>query len=248
MSFTFHFKYYIVFKNIIDISKDIVDDVPLFFSKDGISMESMDRTHISLVHFFLGRENFKEVYIERECYISLRLKTLALILKCWKEKDELIISYIGGNTIDLTLREPNQQYFFSLPLIQMEPQGISIPKDLSFDAIFMIPSFDFFQIMKNINMIGPFIEFETIGKLLNIKNQGDLGSVCVTREFNKDSMKTFKNIKLLISTKYLNIFARGTFVAKELKISLKEEHPLHLHFKIGENTFLEFFIAPKFED
>jgi len=83
--FVFHFKNNLFLKNIIEISNTILNDVNLFFSKDGIEMNAMDTSHISLIHFFLEKEHFKEINISSGTVtIGIHIKTLQTLLKCWK--------------------------------------------------------------------------------------------------------------------------------------------------------------------
>ena len=57
-NFVFHFKHNLFLKNIVEISNTILNDVNLFFSKDGIEMNAMDASHISLIHFFFRKGTF----------------------------------------------------------------------------------------------------------------------------------------------------------------------------------------------
>lgn len=54
----------------------------------------------------------------------------------------------------------------------------------------------FFTIMKNLGSIGRGmdIEFESIGKIITIKSSGDLGSVCLIKEFKKKKIFKFQKI------------------------------------------------------
>lgn len=248
--FIFHFKHNLFLKNIIEISNTILTDINLHFSPDGIEMNAMDASHISLVHFFLEKEHFKEITISKSnIIIGIHIKTLHTLLKCWKPGDELIISYFGDSSLQLTLKEKEQQYLFSIPLLNIEQECICIPKDMSFDAELEMTSVQFFNIIKNLGTIGGMdIEFQSVGKLINIKSSGDLGSVCLTREFKKQDIQIFKNLNIKVSTRYINPFSKGYLLSDKVRIGMKEENPLLLHYSLGNQSYIQFFIAPKFDD
>lgn len=249
-NFVFHFKHNLFLKNIVEISNTILNDVNLFFSKDGIEMNAMDASHISLIHFFLEKEHFKEISISSSnIIIGIHIKTLQTLLKCWKPGDELILSYCGDSTLQLTLKEKEQQYVFSIPILNIEQDTVCIPKDITFDAEFEMTSVQFFSIMKNLATIGGMdIEFESIGKIINIKSSGDLGSVCLIKEFKKEDIQISKNLNIKVSSRYLNPFSRGYLLSDKVKVGMTEENPLLLHYSLGNKSYIQFFIAPKFDD
>ena len=248
--FIFHFKHNLFLKNIIEISNTILNDINLVFSEDGIEMNAMDASHISLIHFFLEKEHFKEIIISKNTVtIGIHIKTLQTLLKCWKPGDELILSYDGDNLLQLTLKEKEQQYTFSMPTLNIDDDTVCIPKDITFDVEFDMTSVQFFNIIKNLGTVGGMdIELESVGKLINIKSSGDLGSVCLTKEFNKDNIQILKNLNIKISSRYLTPFSRGYLLSDKIKVGMTEENPLLLQYSLGNKSYIQFFIAPKFDD
>lgn len=248
--FSFHFKHNLFLKNIIEICNTTLNDVNFYFSSNGIEMNAMDSSHISLINFFLEKEHFKEISISEEnIIIGVHVKTLQTLLKCWKPGDELILSYFGDATLQFTLKEKEQQYIFSIPILNLEQEVLCIPSDMTFDTQLEMTSLQFFNIIKNLVTIGGTdVEFESVGKLVNIKSSGDLGSVCLTREFQKKDIQISKNLNLKVSLRYLNPFSRGYLLSDKIKIGMTEENPLLLEYNLGSKSYVKFFIAPKFEE
>lgn len=246
----FHFKHNLFLKNIIEICNTTVNDVNFYFTPEGIEMNSMDSSHISLIHFFLEKEHFKEIVINKEnVIIGVHIKTLQTILKCWKPGDELILSYFGDNNLELTLKEKEQQYRFCIPILNLEQEVLCVPEDIKFDTEVEMSSIQFFNIIKNLVTIGGIdVEFESIGKLINIKSSGELGSVCLTKEFKKEDIQISKNLNVKVSLRYLNPFSKGYLLSDKVKIGMTEENPLLIHYILGDKSYIQFFIAPKFEE
>jgi len=120
---------------------------------------------------------------------------------------------------------------------------------MTFDAEFKMTSVQFFTIMKNLGSIGGMdIEFESIGKIINIKSSGDLGSVCLIKEFKREDIQISKNLNIKVSARYLNPFSRGYLLSDKVKVGMTEEHPLLLSYSLGNKSYIQFFIAPKFDD
>lgn len=248
--FLFHFKHNLFLKNIIEICNTTLNDVNFYFSSNGIEMNAMDSSNISLINFFLEKEHFKEINISEEnIIIGVYVKTLHTLLKCWKPGDELIISYSGDETLQLILKEKEQQYIFSIPILNIEQEVLCIPNDMTFDTQLEMTSLQFFNIIKNLVIIGGVdVEFESVGEVVNIKSSGELGSVSLTREFQKQDIQISKNLNLKVSLRYLNPFSRGYLLSDKIKIGMTEENPLLLEYKLGSKSYVKFFIAPKFEE
>lgn len=68
---------------------------------------------------------------------------------------------------------------------------------MTFEAEFKMRFVQFFTIMKNLGSIGREmdIEFESIGKIITIKSSGNLGSVCLIKEFKKKRYSNFLKFK-----------------------------------------------------
>ena len=85
-------------------------------------------------------------------------------------------------------------------------------------------------------------------KIINIKSSGDLGSVCLIKEFKKEDIQISKNLNIKVSSRYLNPFSRGYLLSDKVKVGMTEENPLLLHYSLGNKSYIQFFIAPKFDD
>ena len=107
---------------------------------------------------------------------------------------------------------------------------------------------EFSEMIKNMSSFGDSLQIKIIGKLLHLQVSGDIGNVEVHKSFNKDKMKTKGNMELSVAMRLSSIVYKGSTLTKDLKIKMKNEQPLELIYMINKNSYLQFFLAPKFDD
>lgn len=253
----------ILFKQLIDLCKEILTDINLEILEDGIHMQSMDMSHVSLINFFLSKESFKYYHVSSPTTIALSLKSLSTVLKCYKNEFDLSFSSKDNNTdvLDIIMlrkmttdtktleNNKQQQYTFSLNLMSIDQEYLSIPNEDAHCTIIMEAS-DFCDCIKNISSIGNDLELKTVGKLVEFNVIGDIGKVSMCETFSKKNMTFTKmdNYTLRLSMRYLQTFCKGNFFSKMVELRIREEQPLQMRYEIENGSFLEFYLAPKFDD
>ena len=74
-----------VFKKIIEAMKDLVTEGNLDCSGNGIAMQAMDSSHVSLIAMMLREEGFDHYRCDRNISLGINLATLSKILKCFPD-------------------------------------------------------------------------------------------------------------------------------------------------------------------
>ena len=76
-----------IFKQIIDSIKDLVQDANMDCSNDGISIQSMDSSHVSLVSVHLNSNGLDHYRCDRAQNLGFNSANLSKILKCANNED-----------------------------------------------------------------------------------------------------------------------------------------------------------------
>ncbi len=77
----------VVLKRILDAIKDIVNDANFDCADDGISLQAMDNSHVSLVTLLLRAEGFESFRCDRNLSLGLNVQSLWKILRCAGNED-----------------------------------------------------------------------------------------------------------------------------------------------------------------
>jgi proliferating cell nuclear antigen len=251
--------FYLTFKNgkilkdLVDICKDVVGDINLEITESGIAMQAMDMSHVCLVTFFIDKQEFDEYNIDKTVVLSLSLKSLNLILKCYKEGYKLSLSYTEKDVLQIIFycgdveNDTDQQYTWNLVLMDIDTEKLCIP-DEDYDVEIKMDANEFSTIMKNVGTLGQSLKIQTIGKLLNLQVSGDIGNVEVSKSLNKQKMHSKCNLELSFAMRYILLFIKGSNLTQNLIMKLRNEQPLELKYQITDYSFIQFFLAPKIDD
>lgn len=101
-----------VFKKIIESFKDLINDANFEFSSGGMSLQSMDSTHVVLVMLLMRADGFEKYRCDRTMPIGINLGTMSKVIKCAGNDDSITIrADDGGETINFVF-ESQSNYSF----------------------------------------------------------------------------------------------------------------------------------------
>jgi len=140
------------FRILMAALKDILLETNIVFTKQGIKIINMDKTHTILVHLFLKAENF-ELYEckEEKIIVGVNILHLFKLITTIDNDDTLTIyiendDYNDGIVTELGLKFENgniqQSKIQKLKLIEPEQDELEIP-DVKFSSVINMPSNDF---------------------------------------------------------------------------------------------------------
>ncbi len=250
MAFRYTFENPTIFYKSIELVKDIIDIINFNFSKDGISFQAMDCAHVALVsgsfhrHFFSTLE-FEKHFVQK----GIHLKSLFLCLKCCQDDDK--VSFMENDKEEFLIeiiKKDNEVYTFVLPTIDMESNELQIPEDEKYECECHLKSSAFYEMIKNVSVFGDTISISNKGKLLDIRGENSIGSLCISKVLEPECISSIENISASFSTKYFQTFARGTQIADVVYLWISDEKPICFTYIPNETCSLQFFLAPKLMD
>lgn len=252
MSFYITFQNGLILKQMVDICKDLITESNIHILENGLDLQAMDMSHVSLTHFFIDKSNCSNYNISKETLIALSLKNLSLILKAYKETFELSLcknEHEEFLQVSMYDRKTDEHYNYCLNLMQIDQEQLSIPARENQCEISM-NSVNFSDLVKNISIVGESMTIKTVGKLMSFESEGDIGKVVVSKSFTPQTMKTTSNLESNYSLRYISLFIKASSITPHLKITMINEEPLQLRYEMdkNENTFIEFYLAPKLDD
>ena len=78
-------------KKILESVKDLVNDANFDCSSEGIALQSMDSSHVSLVALLLRHDGFTNYRCDRNIALGINLGSMSKILKCAGNDDSVTI-------------------------------------------------------------------------------------------------------------------------------------------------------------
>ena len=242
-------------KNLFESLKEILTDVNIEFSKQGMKIISMDSpTQTILVHLRLEHDKFEYYYCKEKIVIGLNLPNFFKIIRTITNNDtlSLYIKQDNQNLIGIKIENSEKNYItnYFLNLIEVDERSIQIepPK---FESILTMPSNDFNKVCRDMLNISDTIEIKSIGSQIIFSCKGDFAEQeTVMGEttnglYYVQSSPDVNIIQGYYNLKHLVLFAKCTNMCNSLTIYLKNSYPLVIEFAVGSLGELKLALAPK---
>ncbi|CAF0717491.1 unnamed protein product [Brachionus calyciflorus] len=250
-------------KKIIDAIKDLIDEATLDCDNDGIYLQAMDSSHVSLVTFYLKKNLFEKYSCNRNLSLGINMTSIAKILKCGMSDDTLLLE--TNNPIDILSfkfesRRGHKLSQFQLRLMNLEMERLSIP-DTEYSCIIEMMCSEFSKVCHDLATIGDSMTITCTKKNVTFDTTGDLGTGIVSlkqgvvgsendENVYAASIKIVKPVSLSFSLRYLIYFTKASSLSNKVILHMGEEVPLMVEYKIfntyeEEAGYLRYFLAPK---
>tara|TARA_A100001015_G_scaffold311883_2_gene415985 strand:- start:1632 stop:2480 length:849 start_codon:yes stop_codon:yes gene_type:complete len=247
------------FRILMTALKDILLETTIIFTKKGIKIISMDKTHTILVHLSLEAEKF-EVY---ECkydkiIIGVNMIHLFKLISTIDNDDTLTLyieknDYFDGIVTELGLKFENgdikQSKIQKLKLIEPDKEELQIP-DVIFSSIINIPSMDFQKIVRDLANISEKLEIKSVNNELIFICNGQYARAEIRRTESNNSMQFIQKqnpddiIQGEFSLKNLIYFIKCTNLCNQIEIYLNNNKPLIVKYNVASLGEIRLCLAP----
>ena len=247
------------FRVLMTALKDILLESNITFSKDGIKIANIDKSHTILVHLDLWADNFE--------YFDCKLDKIIIAVNMFHlfklissiDNDESLTIYIEKDDyhdgvvecLGLKFENPelNQFKIQKLKLIEPDKDELSMP-DVTFDTIITINSNDFQKIIRDLSNISEKLEIKSIDNTLIFKCSGNFAEAEIIRTETEGNMqilkKTNKNdiIQGEFSLKNLSYFIKCTNLCNQIKMYIGNNFPLIIKYNVASLGEIKLCLAP----
>jgi proliferating cell nuclear antigen len=235
------------FRILMAALKDILLETNIVFTKQGIKIINMDKTHTILVHLFLKAENFEFFECKEEkIIVGVNILHLFKLITTIDNDDTLTIyiendDYNEGIVTELGLKFENgtikQSKIPKLKLIEPEQDELEIP-DVKFSSVINMPSNDFQKIIRDLANISEKIEIKSVEDELIFKCSGQFAKAEIRRSENNANMQILnkqhnKIIQGEYSLKNLLYFIKCTNLCNQIEIYLENNRPLIVKYNVA---------------
>lgn len=101
-----------VLKKVLEAIKDLVPNANWDCGSNGLTVQAMDSSHVSLVSLSLSADGFEPYRCDRNITLGMDTGTLSKILKCASNDDSITIrAEDSGDTVSFVFESPSKYYF-----------------------------------------------------------------------------------------------------------------------------------------
>ncbi|MDP2924823.1 MAG: proliferating cell nuclear antigen (pcna) [Nanoarchaeota archaeon] len=231
-----------LFSEIIGIISELVLEVRLKVSKDGLSLIALDPANVAMVSFKLPNTAFSEIDVENKEVLGVNLESLKAVLRRIKAGSVLVITK-EENELKLQIKDKVTREF-NLALIDVEGEEKEIP-NLEFSSKIEMSSLDFLETIEDSSVVADSCSFISEPNKFLIQAKGSLNSF--KSEFSSDELNIqAESAHSKYSLEYLQKMIKATKITDKVKINFSNDYPLRLDF-VTPFIELSFILAPRVE-
>merc|ERR1719408_1010192 len=239
--------------------KELCKDVNFDVSEKGISVQSMDSSHVALVGLMLRESAFMEYKCDRATSLGINIESLSKVFKLCGPSDSLKIRYANDTdqiSFQCESQEDDRISDFDLKLMEIESEQMEIPEQ-QYKVVVRLPSSEFLKICRDLKEFGETIQISASKEGLRFSVQGDVGAGNVMlkprdaeKEEDKISLTVHEPVTASFALRYLNNFAKAAPLCGTVELGMSPEQPLSVRYdlEVRENGHLQFYLAPKVDE
>ncbi len=249
-------------RTLMSAMKDILLETNIAFTKSGIKIINMDKSHTILVHMELNSDSFEEYNCKIDkIIIGVNMLHLFKLINTIDNDDTLTMyieesDYSEGIVQFLGLKFENgdikQTRIFKLRLIEPDSEELDIP-NVKFSSVINLPSVDFQKIVRDLSSISDKIEIKSVttdrGSELIFKCSGGFAEAEIRRS-ECDGNMTFiekqdknKIIQGEFSLKNLGYFIKCTNLCNQIEMYLENNLPLVVKYNVASLGVIKLALA-----
>jgi len=230
-----------IFSEVIGIISELVLEVRIKVSKEGMSILAIDPANVAMILFKLPASAFSELEIEREEILGVSLDNLKAVLRRVKAGSVLVISR-QENELKIEIHDKIRKEF-NLALIDIEGEEKDIP-NLEFVSRIEMSSVDFSEAIEDCNVVADSCAFISAPDKFVISAKGSLNSF--KSEFTDEVNIQAQEANSKYSLEYLQKMIKAGKISDKVAINFSSDYPLRLDFNTPLIE-LGFILAPRVE-
>jgi proliferating cell nuclear antigen len=236
-------------KAVFEVLKDMLNDVNIYFTKDGLRIITLDTACSALVDLNLGAENFQEYSCPENIVAGVNIENTFKLLKSITKDDIISMSITNKEHIDIHINNSVKKSCtkFQLKLLDINEDEIDLP-EIEMSVTTTMQSADLQRICRDMNQIATNVNIQRHDNKFIIKCAGDFANQETSIEC-ADNTGDGKFLSGTYSLKYLNIFTKATGMCPTVQILQEDENRfLVLEYNVADLGKLRFYLATKVED
>ena len=249
-----------IFKKVIDALKDLVQEANFDCSPTGVTLQSMDQAHVTLVMLLLRKDGFPEYRCDRSIPLGVNMGSLSKIIKAAGPDDSITLK-AGDNseTLGLVFESPRGERIsdYELKLMDLDIQQLGVPQT-EYDVQVKMSSAELQRICRDLITLDDTVKISALKDSVRFKAKGDMGSGSVIlsqscgsidKEMAPGTTILLRNpTEIDLSLKFLSAFTKATPLSDSVNIGFSEGIPCLVEYPIENMGYLRFYLAPKVDD
>uniref|UniRef100_A0A7S2UVI1 DNA sliding clamp PCNA n=1 Tax=Fibrocapsa japonica TaxID=94617 RepID=A0A7S2UVI1_9STRA len=247
-----------LFRKIIDAIKDLVTEANIHCNENGISLQAMDSSHVSLCVLMLRNDMYDHFRCDRALALGLNTGNVAKILKCAGNDDIITMKAEDEpDVLQMVFESKDQSRIsdFEMKLMDIQSEHLGIP-DTEYKCTVQMPAAEFTRIVRDLSVIGETCTISCSKDGVKFSVEGDLGTGSITLRSTSDAdtkeeervvITMDEPVELQFALRYLSSFTKASPLGPTMSISMSPDVPVVVEFPIEGDGYIKYYLAPKID-
>jgi proliferating cell nuclear antigen PCNA len=249
------------FVSLFQILKNCSSLITTKINSESLHIQGMDKSHVCLFDAKINSTWFSSFEIKKDINLSFDSNVFYSIISSKSDSQDLIITMDDDNedTIHISfIPQENEskkghecfKKFFKMPLTEYEYDEMAIPV-VEYDAEFSLSSKQISDMFSQLSNFGNDIAIKCSEEEISLTTNGVTGEMRV--DIPIDDLSSYSIIEggeilLTYSLSYINKMCITSKLSNDIEFSLSDNCPMKISYDLGDNSLLQFFMAPKMNE
>jgi proliferating cell nuclear antigen len=249
------------FKGIIDILSNFTDNITFNITENGISIQAIDGSHISLVFIELFIDQFDKLVVSKSMLVSLSAVSLKPILKTMKDGDLVSMKVKDDSaTVDITIIDGDRKNKYKLHQVYVDFELLNMD-GINYGNMITSTKTGIVKILsdiKNTDAEEVSINIKDKNVVFNVQNDNVKLKIKPTTDIIKIAYNNSNDISMKFNTRYLMLIPKMLAVSKpKLSLFMDSETPFMMEVLLRADgevksadesvSNIRYYIAPKID-
>jgi proliferating cell nuclear antigen len=239
-------------KCMVESLKDVLIDVSLHLSEEGIKICTLDFSRTAIVYMKIDANKCEEFFCPNPMSVGISVASLFKLIKTVALNDMLSF-FIHSSTpellqVHIDCTDRCIQIHSQLHTLDLDDNSISIPK-IDFGCIILFPSTEFQRNIRDLSNVAEYVDIKVDSQEFVMSAKGDFATQKLIFRERLNGMqfqsKSNETIVGRFSLKYLSLFSKSANLSNFVEIYIKENIPLVLKYSIGNIGRMQFVLSPR---
>ena len=249
------------FVSLFQILKNCSSLITTKINSESLHIQGMDKSHVCLFDAKINSTWFSSFEINKDVNLSFDSSVFYSIISSKSDSQDLIITMEDDNEDTILIQFIPQEKeskkghdcfkkFFKMPLTEYEYDEMAIPV-VEYDAEFSLSSKQISEMFSQLSNFGNDIIIKCSEEEISLTTNGITGEMRVDipiDDLSGYSIIEGEEIVLTYSLTYINKMCITSKLSNDIEFSLSNNCPMKISYDLGDNSLLQFFMAPKMNE
>lgn len=258
----------VILKSVFEIIKPYIKETNILINREGIKISTLDTSKVSLTYIKLDAPKFESYMCEKPVIIGIDTTTFFKTIKSANRRETITFYMTKGDEdkLGIELADPfmGKVKDYKIPLLALDDKIVNMT-EMSFDYVINMPSIQFQQIIKDIQLLeGKIVEIKSIDKQLIFSCTDGLAEFKtmiseIDDTLNKDQKEILKQngedirsvkfekrnnkiVQGMFKLSYLMNFIKASHLCENMNILLTNDKPLILEYFVADLGLMRFVL------